>query len=100
MNFFKKLFGKSKNDSLEKTLDVKKTVEREILYQNDLENLGLFHSIPAPFENGYKALGQRLKMKFGHLERVEYLSHYPDFEINFVFKGTTVFQGSAGKELI
>ncbi len=87
--------GRFKNTikDLEKTLRVKKTVKQEILYQKDLEKLGLFQSMHAPFENGYKALGQRLKMKFGHLERVEYLSHYPDFEINFVFKGATVFSG-------
>ncbi|MGV8026046.1 MAG: hypothetical protein AB2L18_05770 [Anaerolineaceae bacterium] len=47
-----------------------------------------------PIERGYRKLAQRYQSMYGHLRSVEYLSHFPKFEINFNFERATVYSGS------
>jgi hypothetical protein len=44
-------------------------------------------------EKQYRAMARMYILEYGPLERVEYLSHFPNFEINFVFKKGTVYSG-------
>ncbi len=41
----------------------------------------------------YRTMARDLIARYGSLRRVEYLSHYPNFEINFVFERQTVLSG-------
>jgi ankyrin repeat protein len=44
-------------------------------------------------EPHYRKMAQDLRRAHGNLLRVEYLSHWPDFGINFVFERGTVYSG-------
>jgi len=44
-------------------------------------------------EAHYRQMARDLIHRYGKLIRVEYLSHFPDFEINFVFEQQTVYSG-------
>lgn len=46
-----------------------------------------------PTERAYRAMARELVQQYGPLKRVEYLSHFPKFEINFVFERKTVYSG-------
>jgi rubrerythrin len=46
-----------------------------------------------PIELGYRKMARGLAQQFGSLQYVEYLSHYPNFEINFVFDTHTIYSG-------
>jgi len=46
-----------------------------------------------PIATQYRQMARDLLGKHGPLTRVEYLSHFPDFEINFVFERKTVYSG-------
>jgi len=46
-----------------------------------------------PTERAYRMMARDLMQKYGPLKRVEYLSHFPKFEINFVFERKTVYSG-------
>jgi len=46
-----------------------------------------------PIEQRYRKMARELSLKYGPLRYVEYLSHYPDFGINFVFEIHTVYSG-------
>jgi len=48
----------------------------------------------SPFERGYRQLARQYRQTFGVLQSVEYLSHYPKFEINFNFEKTAVYSGA------
>jgi len=41
----------------------------------------------------YRQRMKNLIGEYGQLKRVEYLSHFPDFEINFVFERKTIYSG-------
>lgn len=41
----------------------------------------------------YRRMARDLIAQYGPLQRVEYLSHFPKFEINFVFERRTVYSG-------
>ncbi len=47
----------------------------------------------SPFERGYRKLAQQYREVYGELRSVEYLSHFPKFEINFNFEKATVYSG-------
>jgi len=44
-------------------------------------------------ELGYRKMARDLVQQYGSLRSVEYLSHYPNFEINFTFDTHTVYSG-------
>jgi hypothetical protein len=46
-----------------------------------------------PIELGYRKMARDLVQQYGSLRSVEYLSHYPNFEINFTFDTYTVYSG-------
>jgi len=46
-----------------------------------------------PIATQYRQMARELISKYGPLKRVEYLSHFPGFEINFVFENKTVYSG-------
>lgn len=46
-----------------------------------------------PTERSYRAMARDLIQQHGALKRVEYLSHFPGFEINFVFERKMVYSG-------
>jgi hypothetical protein len=46
-----------------------------------------------PVERAYRKMARDLMQEYGPLKRVEYLSHFPNFEINFVFESKTVYSG-------
>ena len=46
-----------------------------------------------PIERSYRKMARDFAQKHGQLRSVEYLSHYPNFEINFVFDKHTVYSG-------
>jgi hypothetical protein len=46
-----------------------------------------------PIELGYRKMARELIQQYGSLQSVEYLSHFPNFEINFVFDKHTVYSG-------
>lgn len=46
-----------------------------------------------PIERGYRKMARDLAQNYGPLRSVEYLSHFPNFEINFVFDRHTVYSG-------
>jgi hypothetical protein len=46
-----------------------------------------------PIELGYRKMARDLVQQYGSLQSVEYLSHFPNFEINFVFDKHTVYSG-------
>jgi len=48
----------------------------------------------SPFERGYRKLAQQYREVYGELRSVEYLSHFPKFEINFNFEKATVYSGA------
>lgn len=58
--------------------------------ESDSERAAAVHFDP---EGEYRNLARTLTTRFGRLTRVEYLSHYPNFEINFVFERGTVYSG-------
>ena len=47
-----------------------------------------------PIECGYRKLAQQYREVWGELRSVEYLSHFPKFEINFNFEKSTVYSGA------
>ena len=46
-----------------------------------------------PTERAYRKRARDLMQEYGPLKRFEYLSHFPKFEINFVFERKTVYSG-------
>ncbi|MBN1364355.1 MAG: hypothetical protein JW976_06075 [Syntrophaceae bacterium] len=44
-------------------------------------------------ERAYRKMARDLMKKYGPLKRVEYLSHFPEFNIKFVFESKTVYSG-------
>jgi FKBP-type peptidyl-prolyl cis-trans isomerase len=48
-----------------------------------------------PIETKFRVLARDLARQHGPLRCVEYLSHFPTFEINFVFDKKTVFSGAS-----
>ena len=86
MSFFKKVFG---------FLQSNKTI---LLSQDDIGTFGFFDSMSYPYEDSYKESGKRIVQHFGPLLQVQYLSHYPKFEINFVFENVTVYSGPRGDQ--
>ncbi len=47
-----------------------------------------------PIERGYRKLARQYREVCGELRSVEYLSHFPKFEINFNFEKATVYSGA------
>jgi len=46
-----------------------------------------------PIERGYRKLARQYREAYGELKSVEYLSHFPKFEINFNFEKGSVYSG-------
>ncbi|NSW54112.1 MAG: hypothetical protein HPY85_16535 [Anaerolineae bacterium] len=46
-----------------------------------------------PVEYRYRKMARELAQQYGPLRSVEYLSHFPNFEINFVFDTHTLYSG-------
>lgn len=46
-----------------------------------------------PIERGYRKQARQYREAYGELQSVEYLSHFPKFEINFNFEKGSVYSG-------
>lgn len=47
-----------------------------------------------PIERGYRKLARQYREAYGALQSVNYLSHFPKFEINFNFEKAIVYSGA------
>ncbi|MBU1341039.1 MAG: hypothetical protein KKD66_05355, partial [Proteobacteria bacterium] len=81
---------------LSKILGYFQSGKKTILSQEDIKALGFFDNMSYPYEDSYRENGKKFVKQYGPLLRVEYLSHYPKFEINFVFNKFIVYSGSRG----
>lgn len=51
-----------------------------------------------PMERAYRQNARDLMQQHGTLKRVEYLSHFPKFEINFIFERKTIYSGKRRRQ--
>lgn len=59
-------------------------------YNNQTRSFG---KQEGPQERRYRQMAQATAKKYGPLKSVQYLSHFPTFEINFIFEKALVYSG-------